>query len=164
MNNGTAPASITIRVCCDVPDAILVRAQAASNYFKSINIKKKNECAANRFVIGKTHTCKVVLLLFPKNSTNLGTIPAWMTSSIGGFGSRDNSFRNFCIAFNWSSSDSLYKSATISCVIVVKFACSTLTLCKTNEKKNKQKQQHFYNMNITKRKMGNEMRQRISIT
>lgn len=31
MNTGTEPHSMTIRVCCDVPDAIFVSAQAASN-------------------------------------------------------------------------------------------------------------------------------------
>lgn len=31
MKMGTAPASITVLVCMDVPDAMLVSAQAASN-------------------------------------------------------------------------------------------------------------------------------------
>lgn len=41
MNMGTAPASITIRVCSDVPEAMFVSAQAASNYPKTIFSKTK---------------------------------------------------------------------------------------------------------------------------
>lgn len=48
-------------------------------------------------------TWSVQLLLFWRKSTKRGTIPVWITSSIGGFGSRDNSFRNFCVAVSWSS-------------------------------------------------------------
>lgn len=32
-----------------------------------------------------------------------------ITASIGGLGSDDNNFLNFCVAFNWSSSLMLYK-------------------------------------------------------
>lgn len=32
-----------------------------------------------------------------------------MTASMGGFGSDDNNFLNFWVAFNWSSSLRLYK-------------------------------------------------------
>lgn len=37
---GTAPALTTASVCCDVPDAIFVRAQAASNC--KFTLKKMN--------------------------------------------------------------------------------------------------------------------------
>lgn len=44
MKTGTAPVSMTIRVCCDVPDAILVKAHAASNCKQGIEYdrEKKN--------------------------------------------------------------------------------------------------------------------------
>lgn len=61
-------------------------------------------------------TCNVQLVLFCKNSTNLGTIPVCITSSIGGFGSRLNNFLNFCVATNCSSTLLLYNPATICCV------------------------------------------------
>lgn len=32
-----------------------------------------------------------------------------ITASIGGFGSDDNNFLNFCVAFSWSSSLRLYR-------------------------------------------------------
>ena len=66
---GTAPESMTMRVWTAVPLAILVNAHAASN-------------------------CNVGLSVVLRNSTNLGTIPVPITSSIGGLGSRDNNFRN----------------------------------------------------------------------
>lgn len=72
-------------------------------------------------------TCSVVLLLFFKKSTNRGTIPAWMTSSMGGFGSFDSSLRNFWIAFSWSSSELLYKSAIISLLIMAEHGESMFT-------------------------------------
>lgn len=40
-----------------------------------------------------------------------------MTASIGGFGSDDNNFLNFCVAFNWSSSLVLYKCLISSSLI-----------------------------------------------
>ena len=36
INMGTAPHSITILVCNDVPEAMFVKAQAASNYLKKL--------------------------------------------------------------------------------------------------------------------------------
>ena len=37
-------------------------------------------------------TCNMELSAAWRNSTNLGIMPVWITSSIGGLGSRDNSF------------------------------------------------------------------------
>lgn len=87
VNEDNLPDSMTIFVCWDVPDAMLVSAQAASN-------------------------CKVVLSLFFRNSTKRGTIPVWMTSSMGGLGSRESSFLNFWVAFNCSCTSLLYKAWT----------------------------------------------------
>ena len=70
---GTAPESITTRVCSDVPDAMLVSAHAASN------------CSA-----GVSSRCK--------NSTKRGTTPASITIWIGGFRSMLSSFRNCVVA------------------------------------------------------------------
>lgn len=62
-------------------------------------------------------TCRVELEEFCKNSTNLGTIPVWMTSSMGGFGSLLSSFLNFADAAICNSGSLLYKSWIMSWVI-----------------------------------------------
>jgi len=54
------------------------------------------------------------LVVFFKNSTNRGITPVLITASIGGLGSDDNNFLNFCVAFNWSSSLMLYKCLSSS--------------------------------------------------
>mmetsp|Transcript_27166 Transcript_27166/g.61396 ORF Transcript_27166/g.61396 Transcript_27166/m.61396 type:complete len:234 (-) Transcript_27166:271-972(-) len=66
---GTAPFAITTRVCSDVPDAILVSAQALSN-------------------------CNIGLSPICRNWTNRGTTPAAITSSMGGDRSMLSSLRN----------------------------------------------------------------------
>ena len=40
MKTGTAPASITVLVCMEVPDAMLVSAHAASNYRGNNTVKR----------------------------------------------------------------------------------------------------------------------------
>lgn len=66
MKAGMAPPSTTALVWSDVPDAMLVRAQAASNW---IGVDSK-----------------------PKKATNLGISPALMMWSMGGCLSRDSNF------------------------------------------------------------------------
>lgn len=67
INAGTAPPLTTALVCSDVPDAMLVRAQAASNCMGGESTK-------------------------PKKLTNFGIRPALMMRSIGGCLSRDSNF------------------------------------------------------------------------
>ena len=69
----TAPISTTCRVCKDVPEAMLVRAHAASNWSMGCSTQ-------------------------PKYLTRLCTRLAFMTSSMGGFRSRDNILRMACTA------------------------------------------------------------------
>mmetsp|Transcript_35273 Transcript_35273/g.112204 ORF Transcript_35273/g.112204 Transcript_35273/m.112204 type:complete len:263 (-) Transcript_35273:151-939(-) len=72
---GRAPCSTTTRVCSAVPEAMLVSTQAASN-------------------------CRSGLPTSLRNTTRRGTIPAPMTSWIGGLCSMLRSFRNCCVALN----------------------------------------------------------------
>lgn len=67
INAGTAPPLTTALVWSDVPDAMLVRAQAASNCMGGESAK-------------------------PKKLTNFGIRPALMMRSIGGCLSRDSNF------------------------------------------------------------------------
>lgn len=53
---GTAPASITVFVCMDVPDAMLVSAQAASNY----------RCAKNHRIKSLRNSLYIYLALTPE--------------------------------------------------------------------------------------------------
>ncbi len=82
---------------------------------KLLQTKERNQTnRINRtFRKHKMHTCRVVFGLFRSNSTKRGTIPVLMTSSIGGFGSLDNSFRNFCVAASCSSTLSLFNFVSI---------------------------------------------------
>lgn len=87
----TAPASITIWVCWDVPDAMLVRAQAASNYKQLVRSKGNETC------LWTTLACKRVWSE-RRNWTKRGTTPQAMTCSMGGFFSRESSFLNWVVA------------------------------------------------------------------
>lgn len=88
---GTAPCSMTTRVCSDVPDATLVKAQAASNctqkksqsqYYISISYWKIH--LHIKLKLQRVPTCSWGRSCLPRNSTNRGTTPALITSSIGG--------------------------------------------------------------------------------
>lgn len=74
MKAGTAPPWTTALVWSDVPDAMLVRAQAASNCMGGDSTK-------------------------PRKLTNLGIRPALMIWSIGGCLSLDSNF----LDFNWTN-------------------------------------------------------------
>jgi len=95
-NIGTAPWSITTLVFSDVPEAMFVRAQAASNYsnfhlirFSSIyNNKKKKQT-----VKGIYNTCNCGKSSLIRNWTNRGTTPACITSSIGGLRSGNRNWQ-----------------------------------------------------------------------
>lgn len=67
MKAGMAPASTTARVCSEVPEAMLVRAQAASNWMGG-------QCESDR------------------NLTNVVIRPASTIESIGGCFSLDSNF------------------------------------------------------------------------
>jgi hypothetical protein len=77
MKRGTAPLAITTWVCSEVPEAMLVRAQAASNWSMA--------------------------LFELRNSTKRGTTPHSITRSIGGFFSLESSLRNLVVASSWVS-------------------------------------------------------------
>ena len=81
-NKGTALASTTAWVCCEVPEAILVKAQAASN-------------------------CKEGLSLASRHLTRTGKIPELIRASIGGFRSEDNNFLAAWTATNWVAGSAL---------------------------------------------------------
>lgn len=74
---GTAPASMTTWVCWAEPEAMLVRAHAASNWTSVCG-----EC---------------------RNSTKRRTTPVSMTRSMGGLRSLDSSFLNLVVALICSS-------------------------------------------------------------
>mmetsp|Transcript_94129 Transcript_94129/g.186614 ORF Transcript_94129/g.186614 Transcript_94129/m.186614 type:complete len:270 (-) Transcript_94129:40-849(-) len=78
---GSAPISTTTRVCSAVPDAMFVKTQAASN-------------------------CKSGRETSLRNCTKRGTIPAWITSWIGGFCSTLSILRKACVAANCSCGSS----------------------------------------------------------
>ena len=78
---GTAPTSMTTLVWSEVPEAMLVRAQAASNWRA-----------------GLSSLCK--------NSTKRGTTPASMTCWIGGFFSMERRRRNFVVQSVWMAGSS----------------------------------------------------------
>mmetsp|Transcript_5148 Transcript_5148/g.14164 ORF Transcript_5148/g.14164 Transcript_5148/m.14164 type:complete len:238 (-) Transcript_5148:218-931(-) len=84
---GTEPCVITSRVCSDVPEAMLVRAHAASNWRA-----------------GLSGTCR--------SCTNRGTTPAPITSSMGGDLSIDRSLRNWVTAWSCSAGSSELMEAT----------------------------------------------------
>ena len=67
MKAGMAPPDTTAAVCSEVPDAMLVSAQAASNWRGGASAR-------------------------PRNDTKVGMRPALMMWSMGGCLSRDNSF------------------------------------------------------------------------
>mmetsp|Transcript_52289 Transcript_52289/g.132122 ORF Transcript_52289/g.132122 Transcript_52289/m.132122 type:complete len:262 (-) Transcript_52289:2-787(-) len=88
---GSAPCSTTTLVCSAVPEAMLVKTQAASN-------------------------CRAGTLTSFRNCTNRGTTPAAMTSEMGGFCSMLRSLRKVCVALNWacgSSAINIWLSAGI---------------------------------------------------
>ncbi len=82
---GTAPCWMTVRVSSDVPDAMFVKAHAASNC---------NVGFSSRF----------------NSSTKTGTTPSWMTSRIGGFFSIESNFRNFITALSCCRGSWLWRS------------------------------------------------------
>mmetsp|Transcript_11584 Transcript_11584/g.34119 ORF Transcript_11584/g.34119 Transcript_11584/m.34119 type:complete len:219 (+) Transcript_11584:1047-1703(+) len=84
---GTAPSSITTRVWSEVPDAMFVSAQAASN-------------------------CNAGASSFCKNCTKRGTTPASMTVWMGGFRSIDKSLRNCVVASKCTEGSILWTPAT----------------------------------------------------
>ena len=86
--SGTAFASTTACVCCEVPEAILVRAQAASN-------------------------CKEGLSEAFKHPTRTGKIPELIRASMGGFRSDDSSFLAAWTAANWVAGSELLAFSTI---------------------------------------------------
>ena len=83
MKMGTAPASMTTCVCSDVPDAMFVSAQAASN------------CAV-RYAIGPRRTW-IIECGLRRNSTKRATTPHSMTFSMGGLRSFESSLRNLVV-------------------------------------------------------------------
>mmetsp|Transcript_95410 Transcript_95410/g.199621 ORF Transcript_95410/g.199621 Transcript_95410/m.199621 type:complete len:208 (-) Transcript_95410:168-791(-) len=85
---GRAPCSTTTRVCSAVPEAMFVSTQAASNW---------------RF--GR--------LTSFRRRTKRGTMPAWMTSAMGGFCSKESSFLNCCVALTTASGSFELRAATI---------------------------------------------------
>mmetsp|Transcript_19453 Transcript_19453/g.52937 ORF Transcript_19453/g.52937 Transcript_19453/m.52937 type:complete len:461 (-) Transcript_19453:128-1510(-) len=88
---GRAPISTTTRVCSAVPEAMFVRTQAASNWRSGRDTSFRN-------------------------CTKRGTIPALMTSWIGGFCSTLRSFLNCWVALKqtcWSSETSCWQSTGI---------------------------------------------------
>mmetsp|Transcript_21094 Transcript_21094/g.42842 ORF Transcript_21094/g.42842 Transcript_21094/m.42842 type:complete len:229 (+) Transcript_21094:1541-2227(+) len=88
-NIGTAPRSTQTCVCSEVPEAMFVNAHAASNWS-----------------VGRCH--------LERNSTNLGTTPAFMTCWMGGFLSIDKSLRNSLVASSCTCSVGSYKACVIS--------------------------------------------------
>mmetsp|Transcript_48190 Transcript_48190/g.142460 ORF Transcript_48190/g.142460 Transcript_48190/m.142460 type:complete len:427 (+) Transcript_48190:654-1934(+) len=86
---GTAPLSMTTRVCSDVPDEMLVSAHAASKTRPWLS----KHC---------------------RNCTSRGTTPAAITSAIGGLRSIDSSLRNRVVASSWSPGSADWSSATSS--------------------------------------------------
>ena len=86
---GTAPLSITCAVWSAVPEAMFVRAHAASN------------CSCG-------FACAV------RNSTKRGTTPDWITSSIGGLRSMESSFLNHVTPWSWASPSGELMACTFS--------------------------------------------------
>mmetsp|Transcript_126875 Transcript_126875/g.364924 ORF Transcript_126875/g.364924 Transcript_126875/m.364924 type:complete len:332 (-) Transcript_126875:103-1098(-) len=86
--SGKAPCSTTMRVWSAVPEAMLVSTQAASNWSLG---------------------CPTSL----RSCTTRGTIPALMTSTMGGFLSTDSIFRNCCVALKTASKESEFKAWTM---------------------------------------------------
>ena len=87
-NKGTALASTTAWVCCDVPEAILVKAQAASN-------------------------CKEGLSLASRHLTKTGKMPELIRASMGGFRSDDNNFLAAWTATSWVAGSALRAFSTM---------------------------------------------------
>ena len=85
MNSGTAPALITTCVCSAVPEAILVRAQAASNCQKLL-----------------PSTCNSQVVYDPPASWNCLSAKIQQIA-IGGFFSFERSLRNLVVASSWPS-------------------------------------------------------------
>ena len=86
---GTAPLSMTCAVWSAVPEAMFVSAHAASN------------CSCG-------FACAV------RNSTNRGTTPLWMTSSMGGLRSIESSLRNHVTPESCASPSADWMAATFS--------------------------------------------------
>lgn len=91
-NSGIAPADTTLFVCSEVPDAILVSAQAASN-------------------------CNDGFVSSSKQFTSIGRMPLLIRGSMGGLRSADKSLRAVCTAASWTcvknQTAMLIKCATI---------------------------------------------------
>ena len=93
MKPATAPALTTALVCSDVPDAILVKAQADSNWRSGLT--KKTRVNIKNLIMGHWKTYLVGQL---RNSTSLGTTLALMRMSIGGFLSLERILRAAWVA------------------------------------------------------------------
>ena len=89
MNAGIAPPSTTALVCSEVPEAMLVRAQADSNWMGLQSV-------------------------LPKKDTNFGIKPARIMLSIGGCFSLESSFLAAWVAWSWLSQLLLFMPLTIS--------------------------------------------------
>mmetsp|Transcript_2162 Transcript_2162/g.6387 ORF Transcript_2162/g.6387 Transcript_2162/m.6387 type:complete len:248 (+) Transcript_2162:1009-1752(+) len=100
---GTAPSSMTTRVCSDVPDAMFVSAHAASN-------------------------CSAGDSSFWRNWTSRGTTPASMTIWIGGFRSIDSSFRN-CVVASRCTPGSIEWTPATSCGSCSSFCTTVASIC-----------------------------------
>ena len=87
-NSGTAFASTTACVCCEVPEAMFVRAHAASNWRDGLS---------EAF----------------KHPTRTGRIPELIKASMGGFRSDDRSFRAAWTAASWVAGSELLAFSTI---------------------------------------------------
>jgi len=121
-NKGTAPESMTIWVCCEDPEAILVRAHAASNFESTVI-----SISIRIFYISCQYPCPVLTCTLEfgdrRNSTNRGTTPQAITSSIGGFFSLESSFLNREVAWSCTSTSSEYTLWIISGKISASCRC-----------------------------------------
>lgn len=89
--------STTAWVCSEVPDAMLVRAQAASNWREGLQEGKEGERYRGRWSKVKSSFDDSLyphgyLSSLSRQFTSLGRIPDLMRSSIGGLRSLDSSF------------------------------------------------------------------------
>ena len=89
-----SPAWTTQSVCSDVPDAILVNVQAASNckVYHSLRIRHIALAYSQQWMVWSASLTGLSCRW--SNSTKRGTIPAWMTCWMGGFFSDNNKRTN----------------------------------------------------------------------
>ena len=121
-NSGTALASTTACVCCDVPEAMFVRAHAASNW---------REGLSEAF----------------KHPTRTGKMPELIKASMGGFRSDDRSFRAAWTAASWVAGSELFAFSTI----VSRLAVERLSLISSSsENQNKHNIEAINKLNLEK--------------